>query len=403
MSFLAFGRNVLNASAAAAMLAGCGGSQPPVRALGAMPWQRPENTVSAINTVEFAYVTNFASDKVSGYRITGDGALTPVKGSPFRAGTGPTALAVDPTGKFAYVTNQEGEYGSVSAYAVDATSGVLTPVKGSPFLTGFAPDGVAIDPTGKFAYVTNYGKPSDGYVSAYIVNASGALKPVKGSPFTAGLGVNGVVVDPKGKFVYATTQYDGVFAYVINRISGALTAVKGSPFKAGVGPKSVAVVPTGKFAYVVNVGKLGRNTGTVSGYSVNASSGVLKQVKGSPFAAGTEPNGVAIDPTGSFIYVTNADGFSGSSGKVSAYTIDQNSGALAPVRGSPFGTDPSPEGVAVDPGGKFAYIADGAVSAYQIKSNGGLKPVKGSPFKSSYPVFISTCRVTSGRCVPPPL
>ena len=45
---------------------------------------------------------------------------------------------------------------------------------------------MAVDPTGKFAYVANYGSNN---VSAYTIDAtSGALKKVKGSPFAAGTG-----------------------------------------------------------------------------------------------------------------------------------------------------------------------------------------------------------------------
>jgi 6-phosphogluconolactonase len=65
-----------------------------------------------------------------------------VAGSPFGAGTNPIAVAVDPTGKFAYVTNVGSA--NVSAYAINATSGALTPVAGSPFAAGTNPVGIAV-------------------------------------------------------------------------------------------------------------------------------------------------------------------------------------------------------------------------------------------------------------------
>jgi 6-phosphogluconolactonase len=52
---------------------------------------------------QFAYVANLADNTVSGYSIDRKtGALTAVPGSPFVTGGG--AVAVDPTGRFAYVT-----------------------------------------------------------------------------------------------------------------------------------------------------------------------------------------------------------------------------------------------------------------------------------------------------------
>jgi DNA-binding beta-propeller fold protein YncE len=50
---------------------------------------------------------------------------------------------------------------------------------------------------------------------------------------------------------------------------------------------------------------------------------------------------VAVDSTGKLAFVTNY-----SSNNVSVYTIDANSGALAPVAGSPFGAGTAPFGIA---------------------------------------------------------
>src|SRR5580658_8815078 len=66
---------------------------------------------------------------------------------------GPTSLAVDPTGKFAYVANEgclDDCVGSVSMYTINPTDGTLTSA-GSPVTSGdFGADSVAVDPSGKF-------------------------------------------------------------------------------------------------------------------------------------------------------------------------------------------------------------------------------------------------------------
>jgi 6-phosphogluconolactonase len=51
---------------------------------------------------------------------------------------------------------------------------------------------------------------------------------------------------------------------------------------------------------------------------------------------------VAVDPTGMFAYVVNAG-----SGSVSVYTIDANTGALSPIGGSPFATGTQPAAIAI--------------------------------------------------------
>ncbi len=91
----------------------------------------------------FVYVTNAGAKTVSAYAIDpSSGALTPVAGSPFAAGTVPSGIAVDAAGKFAYLENAGSD--NVSAYSIDPTDGALTPVAGSPFAAGTAPVAIAV-------------------------------------------------------------------------------------------------------------------------------------------------------------------------------------------------------------------------------------------------------------------
>ena len=48
---------------------------------------------------------------------------------------------------------------------------------------------------------------------------------------------------------------DNISAYEIDAATGGLTAVAGSPFAAGLGPYAITVEPSGKFAYVANAGQ----------------------------------------------------------------------------------------------------------------------------------------------------
>jgi 6-phosphogluconolactonase len=63
--------------------------------------------VCTTNPPRFLYVANRGSGNVSGYTIDpASGNLTAIAGSPFAAGGNPVAIAVDPTGAYAYVVNQ---------------------------------------------------------------------------------------------------------------------------------------------------------------------------------------------------------------------------------------------------------------------------------------------------------
>ena len=100
---------------------------------------------------------------------------------------------------------------SVSVYTIDPTSGALTPV--GTATTGKYPVGVAIDPSGQYAYVTN---DIDGTISVYLIDPmSGALTPMW-TVYATGTNPVGVAVDPSGRFVYVTNyESNNVSVYAI--------------------------------------------------------------------------------------------------------------------------------------------------------------------------------------------
>lgn len=348
------------------------------------------NRAFAAPTPKFAYVANSYVSTVSAYAIdSSTGALREITGSPFTAGPGPT-VTVDPSGRFAYVTSYNDN--KVSAYTINGSTGALREIAGSPFATGSSPISVTVDPLGRFAYVANECRSASrcrfGNVSAYTINSStGALRAVAGSPFPAGSAPLSVTVDSSGRFAYVVNYCNSscaagtVSAYTINGSTGALTAVAGSPFATGNGPRSLSVDPSGQFAYVTN-----SEADSVTAYAISRSTGALTAVAGSPFAAGSFPDSVTVDPSGKFAYVANYG-----DNTISAYTINRSTGALTTVTSSPFAAGITPSWVTVDPSGHFAYVADvcdsspnclaGTVSAYTInRSTGALSAVAGSPF-----------------------
>jgi len=66
----------------------------------------------------FVYVSNDSSHNVSAYQLDlANGALTPVPGSPFPAGTAPLSVAADPFGRFLYTANRISN--NVSGFTID--------------------------------------------------------------------------------------------------------------------------------------------------------------------------------------------------------------------------------------------------------------------------------------------
>ncbi len=281
-------------------------------------------SVSADPFGRWAFAVNQGTQTISVYSIDPvTGSLTPVPGSPFPADVGAFIGAVDPSGRFLFVSADP----NVSAYTIDQASGALTPVPGSPFPgSGVAPISLAVDPSGRFLYLADTGTSiTPSTVSALAINpVTGALTAVPGSPFPAGTEPFSVVVEASGRFVYVANAGDSsICAYSINPASGALTAI-GSPLPAS-GVETLAVHPFGSFLYATLVPQTTNNT--IGGYSINPVTGSLTEIPGSPFATGEQPEWVAIDPSGKFLYAPNANDRDFNS--IFEYSIDPASGALS--------------------------------------------------------------------------
>jgi 6-phosphogluconolactonase (cycloisomerase 2 family) len=123
-----------------------------------------------------------------------------------------------------------------------------------------------------------------------IKPSTGALAPLPSSPFVAGLGIR-VTCDPAGKFLLAVNSHeDTASVFAMDAGTGDLTQVPGSPFATNFVPTAVVVDPQGKFVYVANAG-----SGDLSVFSMDTTTGSLSSVAGSPFVTGQQtPTGLAI-------------------------------------------------------------------------------------------------------------
>jgi 6-phosphogluconolactonase (cycloisomerase 2 family) len=251
-----------------------------------------------------------------------------------------TPAAVAGTGGFFYVANAEG---SISAYAVSGSGTIATELVGSPFAGGFGPVAIAATGLPGLLYVAN---SQSNNVSGYSVDPStGVLTPLPGSPYSAGQGPASIVVAP----VPGPNPLGPRLVMVANRLSnnvsvfsvagdGSLSPVPSSPFAAGGAPSSVATATNTmplRSAYVTIPA-----SNQVAGYSIDATSGALTPLAGSPFAAGVEPSSAVVSAGGQSLYVVSPV-----SNSLSVYSIDQSSGALTPVAGSPFPVGQSPTAV----------------------------------------------------------
>ncbi len=178
------------------------------------------------------------------------GTLTPVAGpvasaasasvTGFSAGTTPAALAVDPTGRFIYVTDEATN--QLYAY-LETSSGIPTALNSSPFTTGQFPIGVTVDPRGAFVYVANFGSST---VSSFTIDqASGSLSGGTGSGVATG--PTCVTIEPGlGIYLYTSNNLDSsVSAAQLDPHSGSLRQVQGTQFAAAALPTCATAIANG--------------------------------------------------------------------------------------------------------------------------------------------------------------
>jgi hypothetical protein len=154
-------------------------------------------------------------------------------------------------------------------------------------IAGSAPDTVTITAnlrTPRFAYVANQTLDS---ISRFAIDATtGALTELVPDLFltdtsnTVSPIAQAVTVDPLGRFAYVADDSNAfrVFGFTINAATGALTPITGSPFAVAGRAQAVAVDPSGRFAYVVTIPNPGpppSGSEGVSVFTINAVTGAL--------------------------------------------------------------------------------------------------------------------------------
>jgi 6-phosphogluconolactonase (cycloisomerase 2 family) len=98
--------------------------------------------------------------------------------------------------------------------------------------------------------------------------------------------------------------------------------------------------------YITNI-----NAGSVSAYLIDESSGALQRNASSPFPTGhSTPDSLTFDPTGKFLLVANS-----TSASTSVFNVNTVTSALVPVPGSPFAAAANEIRLAMHPSGRFVY------------------------------------------------
>jgi 6-phosphogluconolactonase (cycloisomerase 2 family) len=298
-----------------------------------------EGEMAATPQAGFAYVAQWLTQTIVVLRADPNtGVLTQSQVISVPDLESPPDLIIDPGGKFLYLADPNGF--QILAFVIQP-SGDLAPVPGSPFKVSDPPIGVTMDAGGKFLFAG-----ADHQVFGFRIAGNGALTPTPDSPVTVrpafitpGKGPTNVsvVLDPKARFLFVgDTTNPVMFVYTLGA-DGSLTPVSGSPFPTATTGRVPGVDPAGKFVFISNA--------VVAALSVDQNTGALTSAPGSPFDNGPFRNGGApvcdtvVDPSGKFLLLADCE-----NSAITVFTIDAKSGVLTNVSGSPFPVAAQPIG-----------------------------------------------------------
>jgi 6-phosphogluconolactonase len=296
------------------------------------------------------------------------------------------------TADFVYVTSAKAaganQYGEIDVFEINSESGAMRPLRTSPFPSGGRnPVAEAVHPDNQTLYVVNR---DDNTIVQFAIGTDGKLYP-QNTVNTPGIFPVATVVSGKNLFV-ADTYEPLPTCSPASPCTGSIAAfpilatdaldrdhpfsntdlgtnywpliVPGSPSHIIV---PVAITASGSNIYVAAYDSTA-NTGYVFGFAVSGTS-LIPTNGGVPTPAGIRPSAIAVDPAGSYLFVTDA-------GSNNVLGFNLSGPALTPIAGSPFAAGNEPAAIAIDKTGKLAYVAnqlDSTITAYSVAAGGSLQ------------------------------
>jgi 6-phosphogluconolactonase len=161
------------------------------------------------------------------------------------AGVKPSAVVVDPTTRYVYVSDENTN--QIYSYQIASNStGNLSGLSSSPSIAGLFPISLTIDPTGQFLLSPNFNSNT---ISSYTINsANGSLGGAAGTgAASVDTGPTCVTVEPAlGKYVYTSNLIgNSISGEVLNQNTGVLSAIANTPFPTSSQPSCIVAVANG--------------------------------------------------------------------------------------------------------------------------------------------------------------
>lgn len=320
--------------------------------------------------------THGASDGIYVYRFdTGTGKIIYL--NHIGGIADPTYLCISNNKKFVYaVSDKATGSGGVYAYKFDAATGRLDSINNQPAFGG--PLYVSVDKAQKNLFVANY---QGGVLAVYPINTDGSLGTASqviqdiGSSINRlrqeGPHVHTAFLSPDEKhLLYTDLGTDKLYIYKYNPSSSPVLKPGPAPFVSGnpgYGPRHIDMSADGKFIYMLQ-----ELTGTVTVYRFNRGRPRELQIKSivpDNFRGDIQAADIHLSPDGRFLYTSNR----GSANEIIQFSVNKVTGLLTFVkRYSSMGK--SPRNFVIDPTGSYLFVSNqysNNVSVFKINKHTG--------------------------------
>lgn len=342
-------------------------------------------------TGRFLYAASASSSALRSWSIDATtGRLTAIGETSLAGSARALSLVTDPAGRFLFVSRSGGR-GGIDVFAIDRGSGALALANGSPFDLDRQSDILVPDRAGRSLMAV---RTFNSLIDTFAIDAAtGALSLRPADVLFLTVAPTAPVLRPDGRFLYfAAGAMAEVLTASVDAVSGRLTPGTATGVQDFV--RSLAAAPAGSFLYVTTATPFSSNT--LFAYRVNQATGGLTPLPGSVFAsdfdaaaANFRPDAVAFDPVGRFAYILDRPGRTGARSRGVFVFPVQSTGVLGPLVLGPFSTPAAepfligdPVAFAIDPSGRFAYLADATtstLSAFTIDATTGGLTASGPP------------------------
>jgi 6-phosphogluconolactonase len=341
------------------------------------------NPVVYVGGFDYSSTTSYPFTIFDFERATGKLTARP---QTINLGPNPSYIALAPSAKYLYVTNESDDAaGGITAAAIgaDGTLALLEHQTGSD--GGFTYLRVA--PNGKFVLGASY---NGGSASVFpLGNDGNPAAQSDNRDFGSGAQTHCIAFDQSGEHVLIVNKGNDEIAQLSFSADGKLTPNTPASVKtaSGAGPRHIALHPNGTLAFVID-----ELDSKMVPYALAANGTLTAGTAVSTLPAGFSGKNtgahVELSPDGHFVFGSNRGHDS-----IVSFAADQSTGALTLVGHQPSGGK-SPRDFDVDPYGEFLIAANQdteTVAAFHLEADGSLtplgEPVSGPPGCAAVQIF----------------